>query len=625
MAELHLDAQWDASPLPVIAFSPGAHTVVYHNPAAALLDPERFLHSLPSAEAQALIVALEGSTQAPVFLHAGAEVYSAVALPGDGPAVCLFQPVTAYYNKTQDTLNQALMASQAKTTFLSEMSHDIRTPMGAIVGLTDIALAQPGAPTKVTECLKKIQVASGHMMSLLNEVLDMSRIESGRVQIQAEPTNVADLLHEILIVAKPQADSGGLDFVLEMGQVARENLTLDPVRLKQVCLNLLSNAVKYTPRGGRVDMGFAVLPTGAEDRVTMHLQVKDNGIGMSQEFLRKLFSPFEREEKSSVNKIQGTGLGMAITKNLVDLMDGRIQVESETDKGSCFTLDIPFPTAQDPVLDGSLQGCKVLLLDSDGKQAGLTLDLLKELGMDCDWARSAEDAVLYVNECGIFGAEYHFLLTAEKLQGAEVTLLLPELRQRLGPKLPILLLTGNDWSQIEYVFTRSGVDGYIPLPLFKSRLAAELSAHAGGEGGRQAAQLQARCDLSGLRLLLAEDNELNREIAQELIGEAGAEIDCAEDGRQAVDIFSASAPGAYDAILMDVQMPVLNGLDATRELRALDRPDAKTVPIIAMTANAFVEDMKKSLEAGMNAHLSKPLDIDKVLSTIDSLTRGRLA
>ena len=242
--------------------------------------------------------------------------------------------------------------------------------------------------------------------------------------------------------------------------------------------------------------------------------------------------------------------------------------------------------------------------------------------MECDWARSAMDAAAYLNDCDLFGTRYQFLLAAEKLEGAEMTLLLPELRNRLGQDLPILLLTDSDWSQIEYVFTRSGVDGHIPLPLFKSKLASLLSSYAGG-AGRGAPPAEVRCNLSGLRLLLAEDNELNREIAVELIGESGALIDCAEDGRQAVDMFQNSSPGYYDAILMDVQMPVLGGLDATRELRALARPDAKSGPIIAMTSNAFVEDVKKSLEAGMDAHISKPLDIDKVLSTIDSLARGR--
>lgn len=614
-------SQWDPSPLPVIAFAAGSHKVLYHNSAALPLSPDTLLTALAGPEAAAFSAALDGPCEGPVFLHVGGEVYDLVPVPGGGAVLCLFQKVTGYYNRTRDSLDKALMASEAKTTFLSEMSHDIRTPMGAIVGLTDIALAQKGAPPKVFECLEKIKVASGHMMSLLNEVLDMSRIESGRVQIQAEPSNIADLLHEILIVAKPQADSGGLQFVLEMGPIARENLVLDPVRLKQVCLNLLSNAVKYTPRGGRVEMDLAVLPAG-EDMVTMHLSVKDNGIGMSREFLMKLFTPFEREEKNSVNKIQGTGLGMAITKNLVELMDGQIQVESETDKGTCFTLDIPFPAAPDPEPDGSLKGCKVLLLDSDERQALLTLSLLKELGMECDLARCAEDAAAFINDCDIMGTEYQFLLAAETLDGAEMPLLLSGLRGRLGPTLPILLLTGSDWSQIEYVFTRSGVDGSIPLPLFKSKLAETLSAHAGG-AAPGAPQTPPRCDLSGLRLLLAEDNELNREIAQELIGDAGALIDCAENGRQAVDMFKESAPGFYDAILMDVQMPVLGGLDATRELRALPRPDAGTVPIIAMTANAFVEDVKNSLAAGMNAHISKPLDIDKVLSTIDSLTRGQ--
>ena len=502
------------------------------------------------------------------------------------------------------------------------MSHDIRTPMGAIVGLTEIALKQPDPPHKIRECLEKIQVASGHMMSLLNEVLDMSRIESGRVQIQAEPSSVADLLHEILVVARPQADSGHLDFHLEMGAVVCENLVLDPVRLKQVCLNLISNAIKYTPQGGKVELYFAVSSTQDPETARMELRVKDNGIGMSREFLQKLFTPFEREEKSAVNKIQGTGLGMTITKSLVDLMGGTISVESETDKGSCFTVSIPFPKAPCPEdCANGLAGQRILLLDGDGKQAGLTLQMLQELGMQADWAQDADSAVMYLNDAELSGESYYAFLTAEKLPDAEITLLLPEIRRRMGSRLPILLLTANDWSQIEYVFTRSGVDSPIPLPLFKSRLAAELSAY--GKGAVQPPEGQAQFDLTGCRLLLAEDNELNREIAQELIGEAGAEIDCAEDGKIAVEIFKASAPGWYDAILMDIQMPVMNGLEAARKIRGLDRPDARSVPIIAMTANAFVEDVKNSLEAGMNAHISKPLDMDRVFTTLAGLLRGR--
>lgn len=618
-----LSSAWESAGLPVAVFPPAGREEVYANSQCLRLSGGRLLDRLPSEEAQALCRALDGHPSPPLFLHLGGEVFSTAVFPQGEGVVCLMNPVTEYYVHNQTALDEALMASKAKTNFLSEMSHDIRTPMGAIVGLTEIALGQEAVPLKIQECLDKIKVASHHMMSLLNEVLDMSRIESGRVQIQPENANVADLLHEILVVARPQADAGGLRFSLEMGPIAQEELVLDPVRLKQVCLNLLSNAVKYTPQGGQIDFYFAVLPGPAPGKALMEMRVKDNGIGMSRDFLTKLFTPFERESKSSVNKIQGTGLGMSITKSLVELMGGTIQVESEIDKGSCFTVRVPFQAAQEKAADFSrLAGRRILLLDSDPHQAGLTLEMLRSLELTADWAQDAGSAMERASSAVLDGVEYFAVLTAEKLDGAEVTILLPEIRRILGSATPILLLAANDWSQIEYVFTRSGVDGFIPLPLFQSRLAAGLLSHTQG-GGACAAAPSARVDLTGRHLLLAEDNELNREIAQELIGGTGAVIDCAEDGRQAVELFSRSSPGEYDAILMDIQMPVMNGLEATRAIRGLERPDAARVPIIAMTANAFVEDVKSSLDAGMNAHISKPLDMEKVFSTIEGLLRGR--
>lgn len=623
MDERVLHSAWDGAGIPIAVFAPGGRRDLYQNPLARSLTGGSLLEALPAPEAQALCRALDGHPAPPLFLHLKDQVFSTAVFPQGQDMICLLNPVTEYYNQNKSALDEALMASKAKTSFLSEMSHDIRTPMGAIVGLTEIALGQRDAPLKVRECLEKIKVASGHMMSLLNEVLDMSRIESGRVQLQPENTSVADLLHEILIVARPQASAGGLEFCLKMGQVVEEDLVLDPVRLKQVCLNLLSNAIKYTPRGGRVELSFAVLPGRAQGQAAVELTVKDNGIGMSREFLTKLFTPFEREGKSSVNKIQGTGLGMAITKSLVELMGGVICVESEPDKGSCFTLRIPFPVAAGSRPDWApLKGRRVLVLDSDPHQAGLTRELLGSLDIEADWAPDADSLGEYINCADLDGVDYYAVLTAEQIRGAEVTLLLPELRRRLGSGLPVLLLTGNDWSQLETVFTRSGADGFIPLPLFRSRLAAGLLACRQDNGLKELRQ-EERCDLTGRRLLLAEDNELNREIAQELIGGSGAAIDCAEDGKQAVELFAASPAGRYDAILMDIQMPVMNGLDAARAIRRLDRPDAAGVPIIAMTANAFVEDVRNSLDAGMNAHISKPLDMEKVFATIEELLGRR--
>ncbi len=620
-----LEPVWGQADLPVLALETEGEScrIVYQNEAASRLCAGELFDIVPPQEVRELAEALRSyEPLGPLFCHVENRVYAATLLRWEGWRLCLLQDATAYYHANQAALHEALMASQAKTSFLSEMSHDIRTPMGAIIGLTEIALSQQGIPSRVQECLAKIKVASGHMMSLLNEVLDMSRIESGKVIIQPAPVSVADLLHEVLIVVRPQADAGQLQFRLDMGPVEQERVLADGVRVRQICLNLLSNAVKYTPAGGEVEFYFSVLPDSRPGWVRMTIQVTDTGIGMSRDFLNRVFTPFEREEKSTVNKIQGTGLGMAITKNLVEQMGGLIHVESKPEEGSCFMVQIPFEAVEEEESQAAreaLQGRRVLLLESDLKHGELVRKMLGALGMEVDWAQDADNAVLRLNDADLSGVTYVAFLTAETLPGVEMMAFLPELRKRIGGQFPILLLSENDWSQIEYMFTQAGVDGFIPLPLFRSRLAAGLEAYA--HGGRLDSGWEApstpRWDLSRKRLLLVEDNELNREIALELLGGSGAAIETAVNGRQALERFQAAEPFYYDMVLMDIQMPVMNGLDATRAIRALPRDDAAWVPIIAMTANAFVEDVQNSLEAGMDAHISKPLDMEKVFSTIE--------
>lgn len=561
-----------------------------------------------------------------LFCHAGEKVYFLTIFQWEEYRVCLLNDVTVYYQDNKRALDEALMASRAKTSFLSEMSHDIRTPMGAIIGMTDIALMQEEIPGRVKECLSKIKTASGHMMSLLNEVLDMSRIESGKILLQPEPTDIADLLHEILIVARPQADAGKLHFGFEMGRMDQERIMVDGVRLKQICINLLSNAIKFTPADGHVNMYLNVEDTESPGQVRMTLRVQDTGMGMSPEFMKKLFTPFEREEKSTVNKIQGTGLGMAITRNLVELMGGTIQVESAPRAGTCFTLQIPFQVAENnlEVYQKALAGKRVLILTADAEQGCHIQTILRKLGMEGDLAANAMDVVSCLNEALLEDREYYAFLTVDRVQGMDLMQFLPDVRKRMGVDFPILMLSESDWGQVEYLYTRSGVDDFIPLPLFASRLCAALYAFSReGKLEKEQGDSAAQCDFGSKRLLLVEDNEINREIEQEILSMTGIQITMAEDGQQAVDRFRESAPFYYDMILMDIQMPVMNGLDATRAIRSMDREDAQVIPILAMTANAFVEDVKNSLDAGMNAHLPKPFDIEQVFSTMGMfLERG---
>ena len=616
-------AMWDSSPVPVIAFDRGSLAPVYNNPAAAPLLPEDLLSSLSPEEAGDLLSVLEGRAAEPALLHVAGEVYMPLALPGDGAVVCLFQAVTRRYNRNRDALDQALVASKAKTTFLSEMSHDIRTPMGAIVGLTDIALSQEGTPHKVRECLEKIKVASGHMMSLLNEVLDMSRIESGRIQLQLEPTNVADLLHEILIVARPQAVSGGVGFDLEMGRVARENLILDAVRLKQVCLNLLSNAVKYTPAGGMVSMKVIERKGAPAGYGNYEFHVKDNGIGMEESFVAHIFEPFERERNSTTSGIQGTGLGMAITKNIVDMMNGSISVKSAKGVGSEFTVRLTFRLCSGPKERKDipeLKNCRALVVDDDFNTCDSVSSMLQQIGMRAEWTLSGKEAVLRTRQAVMRNDQYYVYIVdwlLPDMNGVEVA---RRIRMECGEDVPIIVLTAYDWSDIEDEAREAGVTAFCSKPLFLSELRSCLLSVVGAEEEPQPERAEAPTVRTG-RILLAEDNELNQEIAQAILEEAGFDLEIAGNGQTALEMVRASRPGYYQLVLMDVQMPVMNGYDATRAIRKLENPELAAIPILAMTANAFEEDKQEALKSGMNGHIAKPIDIDELMKALDNILR----
>ena len=534
------------------------------------------------------------------------------------------QDITGEYRSKVELIQEARSASRAKTRFLAEMSHDIRTPMNAIVGMTDIALAEKEMSKRVRHCLEKIHETSDYMMSLFSDVLDISRIESGRIMLCKKPVDIADIIHEILVVAAPQAQARNLNFRFHMGDMEQECVMADGARLKQVFLNLISNAIKYTDEGS-VDF-FLSVEADRGEHVRLKACVRDTGIGIAPEFIEHIFEVFEREQSAMISKRQGTGLGMAITKKLLDMMHGHIELESEQGKGTAVRLEIPLvAVAQDEdMYRSALCGRRVLFLTGDEKQARAVGSMLERIGMSMDWAATGEDAVDYINECSWNDTDYFALLTVEQVPELEIMLFLPQVRSRMGSDFPMLMLAESDWSQTEYMLTRSGLSGFVPLPLFRSKLYQALYEYT-GEGRQQANRAEVQesvFDFRGRRLLLVEDNELNREIAVALLESTNAEIVTAENGQEAVELFDRSEPAYYDLILMDIQMPVMNGLEATSTIRGLNRVDAGSIPIIAMTANAFAEDVQNSLDAGMNAHISKPMDRNRVCSCIQQFVGG---
>ncbi len=521
----------------------------------------------------------------------------------------------------EDALKAAEAANQAKSQFLSNMSHDIRTPMNAIVGMTAIGLSHIDEKARVQDCLSKIKTASAHLMSLVNNVLDMSRIDSGRMTLSEEPFSLADLVHDIAVIVRPQAAAKQQSLQLEIGEICEENLIGDPLRLRQILVNIIGNAVKYTQPGGVVKAHFSQRPAQAEGgAMWLDFSCEDNGIGMSPAFLERVFLPFERVQSTTISKIEGTGLGMAIVKRLVDSMGGRISVESEEGKGSRFLVELPIPVQPQGRREPALPvGETVLVAESLGGRAGQISAYLREGGLVPVHMAAGLDAVTWLTEAQYEDRMPCALLLGQELVDMQVLDVAAHVRQLAGKDFPILLVSEVDWAQIEYRATRAGVNAFVPCPLFRSRLWETLSkltegaGQAGGTEGQEA-------DFSGSRVLLVEDNALNQEIAVELLEMTGVQVEVAGDGGQAVQMFEAAPEGYYDLVFMDIQMPVMDGYEATRRIRQMPRGDAGSVWIVAMTANAFVEDIRLSREAGMNEHVSKPVDLDRLLEIL----RGQL-
>ena len=524
-----------------------------------------------------------------------------------------------HLQELEEARRDAVHANKAKSEFLSNMSHDIRTPMNAIVGMTAIATANIDNRQQVLNCLKKITLSSKHLLGLINDVLDMSKIESGKMTLNIDQVSLREIMEGIVSIVQPQAKAKGQQFDVHIQNITVENVCCDSVRLNQVLLNFLSNAVKFTPEGGCIEVSLyeETSPKG-DGYVRVHLRVKDNGIGMSPEFREKIFESFSREDSARVRKTQGTGLGMAITKYIVDAMGGTIEVSSEQGLGSEFHVTLDMEQALVQEMDMVLPDWSMLVVDDDRILCESTVASLKDIGVNAEWALDGETAHELVKKRHREHNDYQIILLDWKLPGIDGLETARRIRTSLGDDVPILLISAYDWSEIEEDATQAGITGFISKPLFKSTLYHGLRAFADPAAGPLAPA--EAFDLTGRRVLLAEDNELNWEIAHDLLEELGLELDWAENGQIAVERFQGSAPGYYDAVLMDIRMPVMNGYEATRAIRALDREDAG-LPIIAMTADAFAEDVKRCLDAGMNAHIAKPIDVREVARLLEKFLR----
>ena len=506
-------------------------------------------------------------------------------------------------------------ANMAKSRFLSNMSHDIRTPMNAIVGMTKIASGHLNEPEKVRDCLQKINLSGHLLVGLINDILDMSKIESGKMVLNNNTASLVELMDNLVGITRPTIRQKNQEFNIRIHDIDHEELVFDSLRLSQILINLLGNALKFTPDGGKISVDVCEQPSPVKGCGHFVFCVADTGIGISPEFQKNLFESFSRERDSRIDKIEGSGLGMSITKMIVDMMDGTILVESELDKGSVFTVELDLQIAAEPQ-ELTLPAIRVLLADDDPDTCLSAAEFLKTMGAVVDVAFNGQEAVEKVRESCLEGDDYQMILLdwkMPKLGGADAA---RSIREYVGDDVPILIISAYDLSEIESGVNDTKIDGFIQKPFFKSTLYDCIQRYYLNQDKKEKVSAVKRLTLKGRRFLLVEDNEINQEIALYSMSELGAEVETAWNGREAVELFGRSPAGYYDMILMDIQMPVMNGYEAARAIRSADREDAGRIPIFAMTADAFSEDIIMAKEAGMNSHFAKPLDMEAIIKEI---------
>ncbi len=529
-----------------------------------------------------------------------------------------------YFRMSQQQLKElneakkeAIEANKAKSEFLSNMSHDIRTPMNGIVGMTAIAMSNINDNARVKDCLAKITLSSKHLLGLINDVLDMSKIESGKLTLNIHQISLREAMESIVNIVQPQIKSKNQHFDIFIQKIQTENVHCDSVRLNQVLINLLSNAIKFTPENGsiRVYLEQESSPLG-ENYVRCHFKVKDNGIGMTEEFQKKIFDKFSREQKDQVYKTEGTGLGMAITKYIIDTMGGTVELKSAPGEGSEFHIVLDLERAFTLEEDMILPPWNVLVADNNQDLCQSAVFSLKEIGINAEWALDGKTAIEMVKKRHQEDNDYEIVLLDWKMPDMDGLQTMREIRKQVGDNIPILIISAYDWSDIEEEAIKAGANGFISKPLFKSNLFLGLSSFMMKEDTEESQKNENKQRFTGKRILLAEDNDLNWEIAEDILSEAGFELERAENGQICVEKFQQSDICYFDVILMDIRMPVMSGYDAAKTIRAMKERADVNLPIIAMTADAFSEDIQHSLECGMNEHISKPIDVDRLIQIL---------